>query len=506
MIPQDWWGRIDDILAAKLLDANRYFAATNPDLSRLVNEAASCSPSAYFSDLSQRWDWHNQFFEELLEPAFSYLTSEEVFSITPAKIDLLKSVYLTMSEVDQATLVVSAGIKLVIERFIEKKVAAGELSEETLFTLLQPARPSFFSEYNRRHIAFLHAEKTGDSSATEIRNALRSKYHLGSEALMEERLRKFEMFAEKSPAELEDMLTLEQARIVVHGDIEQNAIAKLIAFDNFDETRLLNDFVGISGYLLRIYILNLLTAAKLLPPSECIYAFPDTQVLDALDRLKQYRKQVLHRRPSPIRQSGPTCSAACAVMVIDFFGAKVIEQRSAERQIAARSASRHIEGQHFAAIANELALTGLEVILVHSKDPFVNGEMFYAAEFECLMKEYAQYLERAISNGVVVENNAIFDRARLKQFLEQGYLIILAGEIGWKVLHAKLLTGYNDDGFMVIDPLYGRHRCDEYGYIDKFMSTKIGSWFIAVKKNEEAVEMLKANLKVFSEVARSHLR
>lgn len=66
----------------------------------------------------------------------------------------------------------------------------------------------------------------------------------------------------------------------------------------------------------------------------------------------------------------------------------------------------------------------------------------------------------------------------LKQKLQNGDLIILAGEISG-AYHAILLTGYNQDGFKVCDPLYKTKQNRKFDEIEKFMNTSIGKWFIS---------------------------
>lgn len=75
----------------------------------------------------------------------------------------------------------------------------------------------------------------------------------------------------------------------------------------------------------------------------------------------------------------------------------------------------------------------------------------------------------------------------LKEKLEQGNLIILAGELTGGY-HAVLLTGYNENNFIVCDPLYKNKQTRTFEEIEKYMDTSIGKWFIAVN---EKIDKLK---------------
>lgn len=68
----------------------------------------------------------------------------------------------------------------------------------------------------------------------------------------------------------------------------------------------------------------------------------------------------------------------------------------------------------------------------------------------------------------------------MKQILQDDNLIILAGEISGGY-HAILLTGYDEDGFKVCDPLYKTKQNRAYDEIENFMNTSIGKWFISIR-------------------------
>ena len=87
-----------------------------------------------------------------------------------------------------------------------------------------------------------------------------------------------------------------------------------------------------------------------------------------------------------------------------------------------------------------------------------------------------------------------------KQKLQEGNLVILAGELS-SIYHAILLTGYDDKGFVVCDPLYKTKQTRTFEEIENFMNTSIGKWFIAVNDKTKEKDRLISNLDKFSEEA-----
>ena len=64
--------------------------------------------------------------------------------------------------------------------------------------------------------------------------------------------------------------------------------------------------------------------------------------------------------------------------------------------------------------------------------------------------------------------------------MQNGNLIILAGQLS-KSFHAILISGYEEDKFIVCDPLYKNKQIRSADELTDFMNTGIGKWFITVK-------------------------
>ena len=69
-----------------------------------------------------------------------------------------------------------------------------------------------------------------------------------------------------------------------------------------------------------------------------------------------------------------------------------------------------------------------------------------------------------------------------------------------------MLTGYNQDGFMVCDPLYKTKQRKTYVEIEKFMDTSIGKWFISVSDKTKEKDNLLSNLSKFNEQAQDLMK
>ena len=61
----------------QLFNANRYYAESNPNISELMSKELHNSPEVFLKRLVDRWNWHNSYYEDLLEPAFSNIVKNE---------------------------------------------------------------------------------------------------------------------------------------------------------------------------------------------------------------------------------------------------------------------------------------------------------------------------------------------------------------------------------------------------------------------------------------------
>lgn len=208
----------------------------------------------------------------------------------------------------------------------------------------------------------------------------------------------------------------------------------------------------------------------------------------------------------PYKQKGDTCAIVCMMMVLEYY--KVIEKANwyDERRLYKIYVSKYMSGTPFSALAFHMAKNGLNVTIYHeNKDLFENSHNVLSNEdFEFAMNEYKEYLGYAKNKGVKILNGTPINTDVLKRKLQDGNLVILAGEI-FGVYHAILLTGYDENGFIVCDPLYKAKQTRTFEEIENFMNTSIGKWFITVNDKTKEKEKLISNLDKFTEEAKDFM-
>lgn len=189
----------------------------------------------------------------------------------------------------------------------------------------------------------------------------------------------------------------------------------------------------------------------------------------------------MEKNVRPYKQRGNTCAITCMMMVLEYY--KVIEKSNwyDERRLYKIYASKYMSGTPFSAIAYHMAKNGLNTTIYHENENLFENKhnVLHKEVFELAMKEYNEYLRFAKNNGAKVLNGISISIDVLKQKLQEGNLIILAGELS-SSYHAILLTGYDDKEFSICDPLYKTKQTRTFEEIENFMNTSIGKWFITV--------------------------
>ena len=183
----------------------------------------------------------------------------------------------------------------------------------------------------------------------------------------------------------------------------------------------------------------------------------------------------------PYKQRGDTCAIACLMMILEYY--KVIDKanRYDEKRLYKIYASKYMPGTPFSALAFHLSKNGLDTTIYHSDKNIFNNDKktFNEKDFNFAMDEYKIYLNRAISKGTKVVNGVNIDTELLKAQLRSGKIIILAGELD-NAYHAILISGYDDNKFIVCDPLCKRKQMKTTAELNNFMDTSIGKWFISI--------------------------
>ncbi len=185
----------------------------------------------------------------------------------------------------------------------------------------------------------------------------------------------------------------------------------------------------------------------------------------------------------PYKQKGNTCAIVCMLMTLEYY--KVIEKANwyDERRLYRIYGSKYMLGTPFSALAYHLSKNGLDTTIFHSDNNLFNNDKGALSDidFQFAMQEYNEYLEMAKQCGTKVKKGVEINTFLLKEELQKGNILIVAGSLAGGY-HAILLSGYQNDKFIVCDPLYKEKQARTSQQIEKFMNTSIGKWFISVKK------------------------
>ncbi len=183
------------------------------------------------------------------------------------------------------------------------------------------------------------------------------------------------------------------------------------------------------------------------------------------------------------KQKGDTCAIACMMMVLEYYHRLEKANWYDEKRLFRIYGSKWISGTPFSALAYHFTKNGLETSLYHSEEHLFENKnnALTNEEFTLAMKEYKEFLKRAAENGAMVKTGVDLNAQFLKQKLEEGHLIILAGQISHQ-FHTILISGYEKDSFIVCDPLFKNKQRKTFQEIEKFMDTDIGKWCIIVKE------------------------
>lgn len=510
IIPNEWKNDIDKRLVDDLLYANRYFASSNPKMKDQITKEIKVVPTLFYKHLIDRWNWHNSFYEELLEPALPLILELNHFSLSPYRVKALMNSYRASSAVDMATLPMTGAIKSYLNTWTVK--LSTYMSDDEKRMLLTPPTESFYAKYAQDHIKYIYYLKINPKKAEIFKTKLLKKYHADDGKVFAGRLIKFEKYVNQIPKQLKqeiDKFDIGNEYKIDHfySTIEKSqlkAIRDIIIYDNYDEYLILYSLIGISGYILRKRILEYLNDTKILPNSGKIYEFSDNEVISSLKKLEKYRKKVLHKDVKAYVQTDLTCASVCLMMALNYYGILDANVKN-ETLIHSKAKSTFIDGDHFSGLAFQAASLGFETLLIHSfPKMFRNNGTMSKELFENLIKEYKNYLDKSIILGTKVKNGQEISTESIKKLLEQDYFVIIAGKIG-SMLHAVLAIGYNQDGIIVIDPIDGRTYTKNKLDLKRFMDTDIGNWLLAIKQDQKHLDKLYKKIPNFVKHAKNYL-
>lgn len=515
IIPNSMKKDIDVILEQQLFNANRYYAESNPKISELMNKELLNGPEVFLKRLRDRWDWHNLFYELLLEPSFTDIVRNREKELSPTEIDELIRIFSTSCCVDEATLVMSGAIKKYLDyncKFISTTTEDINKEDASQF-LITPPIETFFAQYQIDHLFYIYLIKFENEKSSSFKKKLLYKYHAGDDEIFNSRFKKrFEKYLKLNMSRTELLKEIKQYCIPNEYKVkhfyftlehpERRAIRDIIIYDNLNEKLIASNLIGISGFLLRKKILDYLNESEILKNNGFIYEYNKEIIVSALEKLKEERKCYMDKNVKPYKQRGDTCAICCMMMVLEYFG--VIEKANwyDERRFYRIYGSKYMNGTPFSAIAYHFSKSGLVTNLYHEDENLFNNKKkaLSSQDFDFAMDEYKSILNRAQLKGTNIVNGIKIDSKLIKQELEDGKLVVLAGEISGGY-HAVLITGYEDEKFIVCDPLFKNKQVRSAEVIDKFMNTSIGKWFISVKNNSKNKDNLLMNLDEFQKTA-----
>lgn len=379
--------------------------------------------------------------------------------------------------------------------------------------LITPPIETYFAQYQIDHLYYIYLLKFQKQKSEEFKKFLLKKYYANDIEVFQSRFEKrFKNYLNSSITEMQLLKDIKSYSISEKYKIkhfyftlehpERKAIRDIIIYDNLNEKLIASNLIGISGFLLRKKILEYLNDSGVIKNNGFIYEFNKDIIIAGLERLREERKIKMDKNINPYKQRGDTCAIACMMMALEYFNVMEKANWYDERRYYKIYGSKYMSGTPFSALAFHFSKNGLDTKLYHEdKNLFNNDKGALSTEdFELAMKEYKQMLDRAELTGTKVINGKKINLQLIKNELEQGNLVILAGEVigGY---HAILITGYDEEKYIVCDPLYKSKQIRTKNEINKFMETSIGKWFISVNNNSKEKGELLDNLDKFDKEA-----
>ena len=518
IIPEELKKNIDEVLEQQLFNANRFYAESNSEISELMSKELNNDPVTYLERLKERWQWHNHFYEELLEPAYLSVVKDSALELSPSEVDTLIELYDTACLVDEATLVMSGSIKKYLDYYCKMMPLPGEKGNNYSNLLITPPVETFFAQYEIDHLFYIYLLKYDTEKADSFKKVIMKKYHANDETVFVSRFkRRFRKYYDANKTKEEILRDMNQYSIPEEYKVkhfyftlehpERKAIRDIIIYDNLDEKLIGSNLIGISGFLLRKQILEYLNEEGILSNRGYIYEFNKNVIEDALEELKRKRGKNMDKDIKIYRQRGDTCAIACMMMALEYY--KVMEKANwyDEKRYYRIYKSQYMCGTPFSALAYHFSKNGLETAIYHEDETLFNNNKraINAEDFELALSEYKELLERAKMTGTKVVNGININHELIREELKKGNIVIIAGEVvgGY---HAVLVSGYEDNKFIVCDPLYKEKQIKTEEEIDSFMNTSIGKWFVTVNNNSKEKKDLLDNTKTIEVEANSYMK
>lgn len=182
-----------------------------------------------------------------------------------------------------------------------------------------------------------------------------------------------------------------------------------------------------------------------------------------------------------------TCGSACMLMLLDLYRKVKYPTPKQEMKLYSLYRSSAFKGVNGAAIANCLSKNNLDITLIQSfHQKMENLDDYYSEElYESLQEEYQSSVEKCV-NRIKLITDTVITCDLLKKELDSGKQIVLqcivpgnADGIHDHTLHWIVVYGYEEDEFLVCDPLSSKIRITTEA-MENYMDTPIGNVCITV--------------------------
>ena len=207
------------------------------------------------------------------------------------------------------------------------------------------------------------------------------------------------------------------------------------------------------------------------------------------------------------KQHGPTCAIACSMMIMNYYGYMDSCNRLIEKKLYNRYKSKYMDGAHYSGVASFLARNGIKVELLHSEQTYFSNEKGFIPDkdYKYIYQEYTDFIRNNKNKNLNIKCNVDINMSFIRKKLEEGKLVMLAGNIG-KNLHSILICGYKDKDFIVCDPLIQGKKIISNDELTQYMKTPIGSWCIVTEKENKEVDKLLEKCQAYQQEADDFLK
>ena len=453
---------IDNIFINELVNENRKKLETEEYKDILV-DILNIDDKNFIQSFKDFWKFHNKFNNDFIDKIIS-----DNYELSPSDLNLILETLKFSNQIDYEWLALSWGLKQKAEYLISK--LKNIYNRNSINST--PTKWSYFIRYKRHHLLYLYALKTKNPHLFMIKKSIINQYHSWDEQLFDIRLnRDFGDFLGVNA----DVLNEEIKKLENHPKktewIDEKNLNEVLTFDNLIEYQYISQLQWLPA-------LKLNHMAKEIIKKEHMDL---ENIEDSLWKIIEKKNLKFNNHVNWYKQTGLTCSAASLLMALNHFNWTELS-KDIEDEIANKSASEFIPWQHYSWVWLYSLNMWLKTKLIHSDINFFQNPWMPKWLFEYLMHEYWKYYNEFIEKWGITDFNDISNDDIVSE-LKKWYLILLAWE-HWDLLHTKLITWYDipKKMFNVIDPLEWNETTETFDSIQKFCTTQLWKWMLAVKK------------------------